>query len=169
MLTVLVQSNSTPGALAATLSALVPAVAEGLVSHAVVMLIGNSPDSERIADAMGATIVRTRDDKPQDQTWRAAAQVARGDWILLLEAGEVPGHGWIGCIERHLMLQTSASSRSAILPLAGGLERMIERIRLLIGTGRPSSGMVAPRRQFMAGLPAGRLVRLAVGRHRIQA
>ncbi len=150
------------------MSALVPAVAEGLISHAVVMLPGTGPDSERIADAMGATIIRTKDDGTRDQHWRDAAQMARGDWVLLLEAGETPGHGWIGCIEQHLMRQTSASSRAAILPLAGGTDGIIERIRLMFGTRRASSGMVALRSQILAGLPAGKLARLAVSRHRMQ-
>ncbi len=167
MLTALVQAHSTPGALAATLSALVPAVAEGLISHAVVMLPSASPDSERIADAMGATIIRTTDDSTRDQHWRDAAQMARGDWVLLLEAGETPGHGWISCIEQHLMMQTSASSRAAILPLAGGASRLIERIRLLFGARHLTSGMVAPRRQITSGLPLGKLVLLAVPRHQL--
>ena len=57
MLTALVFANSTPGALAVTLSSLVAAVAEGLVSHAVVILPAPDPAAERIADAMGATVV----------------------------------------------------------------------------------------------------------------
>ncbi len=169
MLTALVSSNSTPGALAATLSALVPAVAEGLVSHAVVMLPRPDPDSERIADAMGASLVTAQPGGRQERDWREAAQAARGDWVLLLEAGETPAYGWIGCIERHLLLQTAARSQAAILPLAGGWDGFVERLRLMVGRGQPSSGMLAPRRQIVEGKAGGSPVRLAVSRHKLQS
>ena len=148
------------------MSVLVPAVAEGLISHAVVMLPGSGADSERIADAMGATIMKSTGVAERD--WQDAARIARGDWVLLLDAGEVPGQGWIGCIERHLMLQTSASNRSAILPLAR-MDGFIERIGLMFARRKASSGMVAPRSQIMAGVRVRKPVRLPVLRYRMQS
>ncbi len=57
MLTAVVHAGDEPMALVETLAALVPAVAEGLMSHAVVTTRTPSQEIERIADAMGATYV----------------------------------------------------------------------------------------------------------------
>ena len=34
------------------------------------------------------------------EVWSAGAAAARRDWLLCLEAGDVPGEGWIGAVER---------------------------------------------------------------------
>jgi hypothetical protein len=166
MLTALVHAASTPGALAATLSSLVPAVAEGLVSNAVVMLPVPDPDAERIADAMGATVVIAANGH-----WQAAAMTARGDWVLLLEAGEVPGHGWIAAVERHLLQQTAARQRSALLPVSGFAAGLTERLAVLLGPGKLRSGLVSSRRHASqgAGTGGGAPVRLSASRERMPA
>jgi hypothetical protein len=162
MLTALVHANSTPGALAATLSSLVPAVAEGLVSHAVVIVPAADAAAERIADAMGATVIN-----PGTGRWQAAATMARGDWVLLLDAGEMPGHGWIAAIERHLLQQSSERQRPALLPAAGAAAALRERLALLMGANNLRTGLVSPRRRVAEGTSGGAPVRLSVARDRI--
>ena len=162
MLTALVHARSTPGALAVTLAALVPAVAEGLVSHAVVVLAGQDPDGERIADAMGATVIVAG-----DAPWQEAARIARGDWVLLLDAGETPDHGWITVIERHLLQQSSARQAPAFLPINGLIAGLGERAGLWLARARLRSGLVAPRAMIAAGLVPVAPVRLAIGRRRL--
>ena len=49
-----------------------------------------------VAEPTGATYLATA----PGALWPAAAQVARGQWILLLSAGEVPQGDWLGVIER---------------------------------------------------------------------
>jgi hypothetical protein len=150
MLTALVHAKSTPEALAFSLSALVPAVAEGLISHAVVILGPDRPSTERIADAMGATVLT-----PLREPWREAACIARGDWVLLLDAGEILDHGWIGAVERHLLHQTSARQRPAIVPAAGLLGRLRERAAMILGQGLLRSGLIAPRERVSNGQSGG--------------
>jgi hypothetical protein len=162
MLTALVHANSSPGALALTLSSLVPAVAEGLISHAVVMLPAADTAAERIADAMGATVIIAASGH-----WQAAAVTARSEWVLLLTAGEVPCHGWIGAIERHLLQQSAQQQRPALLPLSGLLTGISERLAVLAGAGYLRAGLISSRRRAAEGASGGTPARLSVARTRV--
>ena len=178
MLNVLVSSRSTPSALALTLSGLVPAVAEGLISHAVVVLAVPDANAERIADAMGATVVTAA-----ALPWQAGASVARSEWLLLLDAGDAPDQGWIGVIERHLMQQGPAGQRPALLPLARGWAAWREWFGHLVTPSRLRAGLLAPRLSVAGGTAigttagkkagetirttSGSIVRLTIGRRRI--
>lgn len=162
MLTALVHARSTPEALAFSLSALVPAVAEGLVSHAVVILGAERSSTERIADAMGATVL-----VPSAEPWCEAARIARGDWVLLLDAGEIPDHGWIGVVERHLLQQSSNRQRPAVLPKAGLLGRIREHGSLYLGRSSLRSGLIAAREPVSKGQIGGLPVVLGGTRSRL--
>ncbi|GLS47109.1 hypothetical protein [Methylobacterium brachythecii] len=82
--------------LADTLSALVEGVAAGLVADALIVSAQAASALETIADGSGATLVVNGSDNP----WRAAAQGARRDWLLCLEAGDLPREGWIRSVDR---------------------------------------------------------------------
>lgn len=159
MLTALVHANAMPAALAVTLSSLVPAVAEGLVSQAVVILPALDPAAERIADAMGATVIIA-----VSGHWQAAARTARGEWVLLLEAGETPGHGWISVIERHLLAQSSERARPALFPSARALPALRERFAVMFGSSVLRPGLVSPRKVACEGQSGGSPVWLPVKR-----
>lgn len=161
MLTAIVHARAQPMALAETLASLVPAVAEGLMSHAVV--INDAPDGsiDRIADAMGATLIIAA-----SEPWRTAALAARGDWVILFDAGDTPDSGWIGAIEGHLLRQSSDAMIPAWLPLATGTGGFAERIRLAFGLCGVGAGLVAPRRVIAQGGRVGRPRRLRTGRRR---
>ena len=75
MITVLVRVSSGPEALAATLSALVPAVAAGLVGDAVILAHGQDETLAKVADAAGATLIVA-----DDVSWADGAQAARREW-----------------------------------------------------------------------------------------
>lgn len=162
MLSALVHANSTPGALAVTLSSLVSAVAEGLVSHAVVIVPTADPAAERIADAMGASVITAA-----SGPWQAAANTARGDWVLLLEAGETPGYGWIAAVERHLLQQTAERPLSALLPASGFANGLRERLTLMIAPDKLRTGLISPRRHAANGTNGGRPIRLPVRREKM--
>ncbi len=162
MLTAIIHAKRSPEALAVTMSALVPAVADGLMSHAVVALQGDDPDGARIADAMGAALVTVRHD-----AWREAAATARGEWVLLLDAGDIPGQGWIPAIERHLIHEMASRRRAAFMPLSGGLQGLSERLGLMFGTVHPRAGLVGPRKAIAEGQSRFAPARLSVGRQRL--
>src|SRR3954471_18529433 len=101
MITALIRSDGALDALALTLAGLVPGVAEGLVADAVV-LVGESLDEVSfVAEAVGAKVVVASG----AEAWAAGARVARRDWLLCLEAGDVPVDGWIGALERFVAHQ----------------------------------------------------------------
>ncbi|HVL72820.1 MAG TPA: hypothetical protein VM434_13180, partial [Beijerinckiaceae bacterium] len=80
LITALVHARHGPEALAATLAALVPGVAEGLVGDAVV-LAAEPGYAAPIAEAAGADFVPLG---PADDPWRAGAARARRPWVLCL-------------------------------------------------------------------------------------
>ena len=57
MISVLVRVEHGVDALVVTLSALVPAVADGLLCDAVILVKAADPAVERVADALGASVV----------------------------------------------------------------------------------------------------------------
>ena len=97
MITALVLVERGVPALAVTLAALVPAVAEGLVADAVVLV--RRPDSEvaKVAEGVGARLAEAGEDP-----WRSGAALARRDWLLCLEDGDIPLDDWARAIERFL-------------------------------------------------------------------
>jgi hypothetical protein len=154
MLTVIVRSRpGRPEALAATLSSLVPAVAEGLLAHALVLEGQPERDVARIVDAMGADLMTQA-----GAGWREAAKRATSPWSLLLDAGETPDPGWVLVAERHLMVQSAGNPRAGLMVLAdiGGLMR--EGLSLMIAARSPRPGLLAP----TADIAAGQLRRLPV-------
>lgn len=100
MITALVLANGRLEALATTLSALVPAVADGLVGDAVVLAPTPDQQAGRVAEAVGAAFVVV----PGVDPWPQGAAVARREWVLCLEAGDLPSEGWIRTLERFVAL-----------------------------------------------------------------
>ena len=81
MITLLVESNSeTSDRLARTLSAIVPAVIEGVLKDAFVFNTDSSDDVARITEAAGAISMEGAD-------LQSAVAAARADWLLCLEPG----------------------------------------------------------------------------------
>ena len=105
MITALVLAQRDLGALAVTLSALVSGVAQGLIGDAVVLVSEADPRIERVAEAVGATLVRVA---AGEDPWRAGAAVGRRDWLLCLEAGDVPVEGWIAALDRFVSFDAGA-------------------------------------------------------------
>ena len=134
VITALVLSEPPLEALATTLAALVPGVADGLIADAVVLARTRDGELERLADAVGATFVVA----PERDPWAAGAAVARRDWLLCLRAGDVPGEGWIRTLDRFLAL-ARPERRFARLPRRHA--SIAARLRALL----------APRRGITAG------------------
>ena len=132
-------------ALAATLGSLVEGAAAGLIGHAVVILPGLPGQPEHaaqlaaLADATGAELVMASGDVQAD--WQHAAHAARGDWVLVLNAGEVFTHGWIAAIERHAM---TSGGRMGLVPRTGwhGLGDRLAAMRV---SSRIRGGQIMPR------------------------
>ncbi len=92
MISVIIPTLNAETSLAATLTALVPAAVEGLVSEVIVVDGGSSDRSVVIADQAGATVVRAP--RGRGAQLRAGAATARGRWLLFLHADTVLDGNW---------------------------------------------------------------------------
>jgi len=159
MLTAVIRSDGSPQALAATLSVLIPAVAEGFLGHAVIVDTAGTTDTERAADATGARYLRADDAK----AWQDGAARARGDRLVMFDAGDVPQAHWVQAVERHLLV---AAGEPALIPSRGVVASLRERIAFLIGGRTLGAGLVMPRAMALAGRLDRAPVRLPVLRER---
>jgi hypothetical protein len=143
MFAALVRSGPDVMKLAATLSVLVEGAAAGLIGHAVIIAPrrGELPDIERLADATGAELIRGTGEEAKD--WREAALIARGDWLLLMHAGEMPGQSWVQALERHAM---TAQGRPGLMPRMGW-RGMRDRF---LPPSRAGAGFVLPKPLLLA-------------------
>ena len=158
MLTAVIRANGRAEALAATLSVLIPAVAGGTIGHAVVIGVGADGETERLADATGASYVAARN----GAGWTLGIERARGDWVLLLEAGDLPEPHWVEGVERHLLV---AAAAPALMPLRG-IAALREWGEVSLRSRGVRAGLIAPKKQLLSGrLPAAPR-RLSVGRER---
>jgi hypothetical protein len=152
MFAAIIRSGPDVMKLAASLSVLVEGAAAGLIGHAVIIAPAASPQSgeiERLADATGADLVVAGPDEWQD--WRAAAIIARGDWLLLMQGGELPGQNWVQALERHAM---TSQGRAGLMPRAGW-RGMKDR---WLPPSRPGAGFVLPKPLLLAWEPRRPLI-----------
>ncbi len=145
MISILVTASDEPKALTRLLTALVPAVAEGVVREvAVIAAVG---PARAIADDAGADLY---------DSFGEALEKAKGPWVagLPLEATFAPG--WIDLLGAHLAQETAAPvrlvARSKGLSLSAGPEGWLAPKRLAA-----SAGVVEQDLQRLARRAGGRL------------
>lgn len=159
MLTAVIRADGSASALAATFSVLIPAVADGFLGHAVVVDSTGNSDIERLADATGASYLKGG----AGEGWHLGAAVARGDWLVLLDAGDAPQAHWTQAVDRHLLLAPEAA---ALIPLRGVAGSLRERAAISFGARRLRAGLVLPKGAVLAGRLGAAPRRLGVRRER---
>jgi rSAM/selenodomain-associated transferase 2 len=92
VISVIIPTLNAESGLAATMTALIPAVVDGLVRDVIIVDGGSTDRTLTIADASGATIVRSAPGRGLQLI--AGAQAARGPWLLFLHADTVLEDGW---------------------------------------------------------------------------
>ncbi|WP_114214054.1 glycosyl transferase [Ochrobactrum sp. 3-3] len=95
MLSVVIETLNSEKALAHTLSALVPAVVEGLLRRVSVIDRGSSDETALVALGAGCAFHAERDIK-------TALDEIRTPWVLLLRPGAIPQEGWEEALRRHM-------------------------------------------------------------------
>jgi hypothetical protein len=153
MITVLVRVTHGPEALAATLSALVPAVAAGLIGDAVILSSRQDDALAKVADAAGATLIVA-----EEASWEQGARTARRDWLLCLDDGDIPQEGWIRVLERFVGLANPERGLARLRRQRPGLKASL---RGLFARSSIRAGDLVHRRIVLNDVKAHRPVRLA--------
>lgn len=92
MITVVIPTLNAEAGLAAALTALIPAVVEGIVREVIIVDGGSSDRTREIAEASGAEFMTTKPGRGIQLA--AGAKRARFPWLLFLHADTVLGPGW---------------------------------------------------------------------------
>jgi glycosyltransferase involved in cell wall biosynthesis len=93
MLSVIIATHDSERALVVTLAALVPGATAGVVREVIVADGGSRDETEQVADIAGCRFFKS--DQPFGARLKAAATMARGEWLMFLRPGIVPGPSWI--------------------------------------------------------------------------
>ena len=93
MFSIILATHDSERALVPTLAALVPGATAGIVREVIVTDGGSRDQTEQVADIAGCRFLATAD--PRGSRLKAAAELARGDWLMFLRPGLVPGATWI--------------------------------------------------------------------------
>ncbi len=147
MLSVIILSQGEAAPLARTISALVPAIAEGLVGDGHVLADKAMPPVEAVVDAAGCELhvgsLRA--------SLASALAKARGNVVLLLPAGAVPESGWWLEVSDHLRRHATESQAvfaygsTASGPFARFGERLAAAFRQMAGRPSPRQGLIIRR------------------------
>jgi len=153
MITALVHAERNVQALSATLSALVPAVVDGLIRDAVVIGQHDQQQLVDIAEAVGAIFVVVAE---RDDPWRRGAEAARGEWVLCLKAGDVLVDSWARNIERFLNTQSSCRFGRISRRGCSRIEHYAAHAGSWFGVRHLQPGDLAPRSLALAPLRRSR-------------
>jgi hypothetical protein len=148
MISVLIRVEHGVEALAMTLAALVPAVAEGLIGDAVVIARQPDPALETVADAVGAALL-----VDPGAPWVRGAEAAKRDWILCLDDGDIPAEGWSRALERFIALSPPDRrfGRLARRP-AGIVTALVAAVRSALGGRGVRAGDLVHRSVLVGGV-----------------
>jgi glycosyltransferase involved in cell wall biosynthesis len=109
MLSIVIATQDSERTLVPTLSALVAGAIAGMVREVIVADAGSRDDTPAIADAAGCRVLTS--DQGRGARLKAAADVARGSWLLFLEPGAVPEPTWVDEI-RQFVDETELAGRA---------------------------------------------------------
>ncbi|WP_108817840.1 glycosyltransferase [Pseudovibrio sp. Alg231-02] len=93
MISALIPTYNSEHRLVLTLSALVPASAEGILKEVIITDEGSSDGTEIVADASGADFVSTTT-KSGSALAEGLKRCTRSNWVLLIQPGAILQAGW---------------------------------------------------------------------------
>jgi glycosyltransferase involved in cell wall biosynthesis len=157
VITVIIPTLDSEGALVPTLSALVSASASGLVREVILADGGSRDETEKVADVAGCHFLKGPHDP--GARLRAAAHQARGSWLLFLDPAAILQEGWmrevrafVDTMERGGLAERRAATFRLGYEGFGMKPRLAEAAaaaRLaVIGRPRPEQGLLIARRFY---------------------
>ena len=128
MFSIVIATHDSERALVPTLAALVPGATAGIVREVIVADGGSHDKTEEVADIAGCRFLVSTE--PLGARLKTAAGQARGDWLMFLDAGAVPGATWID--ETIAFAEkTGADERAAVFAGEAGFAASLRRAFLL--------------------------------------
>jgi hypothetical protein len=113
MLSVIIPTNGQEHPVVATLAALVPGAAAGMVREVILVDTSNTASMAEIADVAGCHFLAVQGSRAE--ALRSGVRQARSDWLMFLAPGAVLDQGWI--------------------------EETAQFIQVVAGSGRPRAGV----------------------------
>lgn len=129
MISIVIAARDPGEELLHTLSALVPAAADGTVRELVIADGGSGPSAAEIADEAGCELLSLPGRSHGALLAAGMAAARRGAWFLLLAPGTVPGAGW----------QREAAGFIERMERAGGLPRRAATFRYTLDDLGPAA------------------------------
>ena len=117
MFSVIVATHDSERALVATLAALVTGATAGIVREVIVADGGSRDETEQVADIAGCRFILSAE--PLGARLKAAASTARGEWLMFLRPGMVPGPGWIDEIIAFVQRDTNQRAAAFAIEIKG--------------------------------------------------
>src|SRR4029077_9465636 len=140
MFSVIIATHDSERALVPTLAALVPGATAAIVREVIVADGGSRDETAQVADIAGCRFLSS--DQPLGARLKAAAATARGDWLMFLRAGAVPGAS--GVDEIFAFIQQANEARAAVF--AREINGIAARLsRAFSALPRPEQGLILPR------------------------
>jgi len=157
VITVIIPTLDSEGALVPTLSALVSASASGLVREVILADGGSRDETEKVADVAGCHFLKGPHDP--GARLRAAAHQARGSWLLFLDPAAILQEGWmrevrafVDTMERNGLAERRAATFRLGYEGFGMKPRLAEAAAaarlVVIGRPRPEQGLLIARRFY---------------------
>jgi glycosyltransferase involved in cell wall biosynthesis len=157
MLSAIIATHESERTLVSTLSALVPAVAAGLLREVVVADGGSCDATAEVAEIAGCRFISSTE--PLGARLMAAAAAAKSPWLMFLRAGCVPETGWIAAADGFIQSADLIERPRAAVFLPPGaadllrprLAELLALLRVALGGGpRPEQGLLIARRVYDA-------------------
>jgi glycosyltransferase involved in cell wall biosynthesis len=136
MFSIIIPTHDSERPLVCTLAALVPGATAGLVREVIVADGGSRDETEQVADIAGCLFLSSRE--LIGARLKAAADQARGEWLMFVRPGVVPGPTWIDDVV--VLLQQEATG-----PAVFSSERRGFMSQLFTRLPHPDQGLILPK------------------------
>ena len=141
MFSVIVATHDSERALVPTLAALVPGATAGIVREVVVADGGSRDETGQVADIAGCRFLSSAE--PLGARLRAAAATARGEWLMFVRPGMVPGVSWG---DETIAFAQRVNGRPQAAVFAAEINGLLARLsRMVASLPRPEQGLILPR------------------------
>lgn len=125
MISIIIPTRNAEALLGDTLTALIPAVVEGIVREVIIVDGGSTDHTLQIADAFGATVIQAEAGRGPQLI--AGALIARGPWLMFLHGDTVLEPGW----ERDVTHFMEQVDRGRIPPKAAALRFSLDDVGVM--------------------------------------